>query len=173
MLLHLVSVCCNRCCSPRALTHGQACAAPGVLAPSGVVPYGGACSRLLPPSLSQHARYALFRIGVCAPWSPLSLVCSYGLSCIGASALCSLSVSYNCAPSHIRVREMCSLSHMQLTKQKETWGAQTAGGGACSKKSKRRRSSTWAGTAHVQTSGRPGASIPLLLDFQLTVILWD
>jgi hypothetical protein len=103
---------------PRALTHGQARAAPGVLAPSGVVSYGGACSWLLPSSLSRSTRAMLSLVlGYAHRDPPLS---RYGLSCIGASALCFLSVSYNCAPSHIRVRAMCSLSHMQLTKQKET-----------------------------------------------------
>jgi hypothetical protein len=38
-----VSVCCNMCYSPRALTRGQARAAQGAPTPSGVIPLGGAC----------------------------------------------------------------------------------------------------------------------------------
>jgi hypothetical protein len=45
-LFCLVTVHCNRCCSPSTLTCGQARAAPGAPTTTGVVPHGGACSRL-------------------------------------------------------------------------------------------------------------------------------
>jgi hypothetical protein len=103
----IVSVCCNRCCSPRALTRD----ALGIPAPPGVVPHGGACSRLntcacvvLPPSLSRigarccSLSLSRIRARVVIPLSGIQL----GLSHIGIRVLCTL--------SRIGVRVSCSLS---------------------------------------------------------------
>jgi hypothetical protein len=110
-VFHLVSVCCNRCCSRRALTHGQACAAPGAPAPPGMVSHDGACSRLNTCACAL-CFLPLSRIGACALLSlshwgahtviPLSHVVGVSLACIGARALCSL--------SRMGERALCSLS---------------------------------------------------------------
>jgi hypothetical protein len=92
-LFHIVLVFCNRCCTPRALTHGQAHGAPGTLAPPGLVPHSGACNRL----------------NTCA-----YVLCSLPLSRIGARVLCSLALGYaRCDPFLFRIRAhtLCSLSH--------------------------------------------------------------
>jgi hypothetical protein len=105
-MFHLVSVCCNRCCSPRYLTRGQAHATLGAPSPPGMVPHSGACSRLnacacalcsLPLSHWARALYSLSfsHIGVRALWS-LSLVSGH---------VC-------CALSHWGTHAMFSLSHI-------------------------------------------------------------
>jgi hypothetical protein len=129
-----VSVCCNRCCSPRALTHGQARSAPDAPAPPGpprwsMRPAQHMCMRaMLPPSLSHWVMRAVI---------PLFQDLSYWGTCVvfflshwGTRILFPLSL----ACSWARPR---TCSSGQVQQRKEAWGA-TVAGGACSKKSKKR-----------------------------------
>jgi hypothetical protein len=83
LLFHLVSVRCDRRCSPCALTRGQACTTPDAPAPLGVVSHGGACSQ----TTHVHPRCApslSLSLSHCGTRADLSHTCSWVSLALGA-----------------------------------------------------------------------------------------